>query len=152
MVLSTHRNSGGRRGCDTTFQDEEKSSPLECRKHDVCWRLQEQANAPVIDISEATGPGRGLPPKEKSAFRLLCFRPSAAFDSTGPSAATRAFASRLPKRILVAIRGNQAPRNAGFFYQAALIAASVRSHLSRQRHCTRSSTVRSVSNTATDLA
>src|SRR5256885_1217208 len=52
---SCGRNSGGRRGFYTTFQDEEENSSLECRKRDGCWLLHEQGNAPVIDMSEPTG-------------------------------------------------------------------------------------------------
>src|SRR5881394_2770715 len=62
---SCGRNSGGCRGCDTTFQDEEESSPLECRKRDVCWRFQEQTNAPLIIPASGQVPGRRSPPQRE---------------------------------------------------------------------------------------
>src|SRR5205814_6240834 len=65
---SCGRNSGGRRGFDTTFQDEEESSPLECRKRDVCWRFQEQTNAPLI--IPASWSSAGTPPP--SPKRSVC--------------------------------------------------------------------------------
>ena len=50
---------------DTTFQDEEESSSLECRKRDVCWRFQEQTNAPLIIPASGQVPGRRSPPQRE---------------------------------------------------------------------------------------
>ena len=71
---SCGRSSGGRRGCDTTFQDEEESSPLECRKRDVCWRFQEQTNAPLIIPASGQVPGRRGPPQREVCVPALFAR------------------------------------------------------------------------------
>ena len=63
---SCGRNSGGRRGFDTTFQDEEESSSLECRKRDVCWRFQEQTNAPLIIPASGSSAGTPQPSPKRS--------------------------------------------------------------------------------------
>src|SRR5205814_10494082 len=71
---SCGRNSGGRRGFDTTFQDEEESSSLECRKRDVCWRFQEQTNAPLIIPASGQVPGRRGPPQTEVCVPALFAR------------------------------------------------------------------------------